>query len=82
MMCGTIQEADLAEDLMMDGYVKSFVIWETFLTRAFPISEIQCSTAGDERSSIYQLCEKQHEMSKDADDLMDVWYIHERQKDK
>ena len=28
--------------------------------RAFAISDIQCSPVGDERSSVCQLCQKQH----------------------
>ena len=39
---------------------RAFVIWETLLMeevpRAFAISDIQSSPAGDERSSVCQLC--------------------------
>ena len=31
--------------------------------RAFAISDIQSSTIGDERSSVCQLCQKQHDLN-------------------
>ena len=84
---GTIQEADLAEDLMVDGEtyecVKSFCYlgdtldgdggadlaatarirngWMKFRD-LFAISDIQSSPVGDERSSVCQLCQKQHDL--------------------
>ena len=94
---GTIQEVDLAEDLMVDGEtyecVKSFCYlgdtldgdggadlaatarirngWMKFrellpflTSRAPAISDIQSSTIGDERSSVGQLCQKQHDLWK------------------
>ena len=86
---GTIQEVDLAEDLLMDGEtyecVKSFCYlrdtldgdggadlaatarirngWMKFQV-LFAISNIQSSPVGDERSSVCQLCLKQHDLWK------------------
>ena len=78
----TIQEADLAGDLVVDGEtygcVKNFlVIWETLLMEMVErilllqlesemdaISDIQSSPARDERSSVYQLYQKQHDLGK------------------
>ena len=83
----TIQEADLAEDLMVDGEtyecVKSFCYlgdtldgyggadfaptdrfrngWMRF-RELLPFSDIQSSPAGDEGSSVCQLCQKQHDL--------------------
>ena len=59
--------------------------------RAFAISDIQSSPAGDERSDVCQLCQKQHGLwmpllvdvrltFERAEIQMDVWYLHERQK--
>ena len=87
---GTIQEADLAEDLMVDGetyecakrlcYMGDTLDvdgdggadlaatarirngWMKF--RDFAISDIQSFPVGDERSSVYQLCQKQYNLWK------------------
>ena len=54
----TIQEVDLAEDLMVDGEtyecVKSFCYLRDTLD----------GDGGDERSSVCQLCQKQHDLLK------------------
>ena len=60
---GTIQEADLAEDLMVDGETYKCVKkqnqkWMDEVPRDFAISDIQSSPVGDERSSLCQLCQK------------------------
>ena len=86
---GTIQEVDLAEDLMVDGEtyecVKNFCYLGDTLDgdgganlaatarirngrikfqELFAISDIQSSPIGDERSSVCQLCQKQHDLWK------------------
>ena len=79
---GTIQEADLAEDLMVDGemygcvnsicYLLMEMVEQILLLqlesemvevpRVFAISDIQSSPTGDERLSVSQLCQKQHDL--------------------
>ena len=44
--------------------------------RAFAISDIQGSPIGDERSSVCQLCQKQHDLWKPL--LVDVGLMFER----
>ena len=74
---GTIQEVDLAEDLMVDGETydgdgradlaataRMNQKWMDEIPRAFAISHIQSSPIGDERSSVWQLCQKQHDLWK------------------
>ena len=56
-------------------------------SESFVISDIQSSPTGDERSSVCQLCQKQHALWKwdyvlAADHQMDVWYLHKVQKHK
>ena len=38
--------------------------WRDEVPRAFAISDIQSSPIGDERSSVCQLCQKQHDLWK------------------
>ena len=48
--------ADLAATARIrNGWMKTFL-------RAFAISDIQSSPVGDERSSVCQLCQKQHDL--------------------
>ena len=84
---GTIQEVDLAEDLIVDGEtyecVNSFCYlgdtldadggsccyssnqkWMDEVPRDFAISDIQSSPIGNERLSVCQLCQKQHDLWK------------------
>ena len=40
------------------------MLWMDEVPRAFAISDIQSSPIGDERSSVRQLCQKQHDLWK------------------
>ena len=67
---GTIQEADLAEDLMVAGETlwickdSKNQKWMDEVQRAFVISDIHFFPFGDERSSVCQLCQKQNDLWK------------------
>ena len=51
--------------------------------RAFAISDIQSSPIGDERSSVCQLCQKQHDYGSETRPLLvDVGLEFERQNDR
>ena len=58
---GQIQGANLAKDLVMDGETYRSV---DEVPRDYAISDIQSSPARDERLSVCQLCQKQHDLWK------------------
>ena len=101
---GTIQEVDLAEDLMVDGetyeYVKNFFYlgdtldggggadfastarirngWMMF-RELLPFLTSRSSPIGDERASVCQLCQKQHDLGSETRPLLvDVGLKFER----
>ena len=58
---GDTLDGDDRADLLATARLKK---WMDEFPRVFAISDIQSSTAGDERSRVCQLCQKQHDLWK------------------
>ena len=57
---GDTLDGDGGVDLAVTARIRNG--WMDEVQRAFSISDIQSSSVGDERSSVCQLCQKQHDL--------------------